>query len=128
MQVLGQNTDGAHDCLANIKVFGLLNNSVDYEVEFPAEHLVQRLLLTGLGNAVPRQNQLSVGALKHCGEKPTTQKKFTSTPSSHTRPLNIKLKDFGDFLVAFSNQNHIKTSCAGDHFKAQQISIKGVFP
>lgn len=68
MQVLGQNTNGAHDRLANIKVFGSLNDPVDYEVDFPAEHPVQRLALTWLGNAVPRQDQLSVGALKHCRE------------------------------------------------------------
>lgn len=65
MQVLSQNANGAHNRLANVKVFGSLNDPVDYEVNFPAEHLVQRLLLTRLGNAVPRQDQLSVGALKH---------------------------------------------------------------
>ena len=65
MQVLGQNANGAHDRLANIKVPGPLNDPVDYEVDFPAEHLVQRLVLARLGNKVPRQDQLSVGALKH---------------------------------------------------------------
>lgn len=65
MQVLGQNTNGAHYRLTNIKVSGSLNNAVDYEVELPAEHLVQRLVLAWLGNSVPRQDQLSVGALKH---------------------------------------------------------------
>lgn len=69
MQMLGQNANGAHHRLANIKVFGSLNDSVDYEVDLPAEHLVQRLALTWLRDVVPRQNQLSIGALKHCGEK-----------------------------------------------------------
>lgn len=65
MQVLSQNSNGAHDCLANIKVFHSLNDAVDYYVDFPAEHLVQRLALARLGNVVPRHEQLSVGALKH---------------------------------------------------------------
>lgn len=65
MQVLGQNSNGAHNRLANIKVFGSLNDAVDYYVDFPDEHLVQRLLRTRLGDAVPRQDQLSVGALEH---------------------------------------------------------------
>lgn len=66
MQVLGQNTNGAHDRLANIKVFGSVNDAVDYEVKFPAQHLVQRLVLSRLGNVVPGQDQLSIGALEHC--------------------------------------------------------------
>lgn len=90
MQVLGQNPNGAHDRLAHIKVSGSLNDPADYEVEFPAEHLVQRLVLAGLGNGVPRQDQLSVGALKHWGEQ--SQKKFTVTPSSHAPLLNIRLQ------------------------------------
>lgn len=65
MQVLGQNSNGAHNRLANIKVFGSLNDAIDYYVDFPAKHLVQRLLRTRLGDAVPRQDQLSVDALKH---------------------------------------------------------------
>lgn len=65
MQVLGQNTNGAHDRLANIEVVRRLNDAVNYYVGFPAEHLVQRLVLTRLGNVVPRQDQLSVGTLKH---------------------------------------------------------------
>lgn len=65
MQVLGQDTNGAHDGLAHIKVFGSLNDPVDYKVDLPAEHLVQRLVLAWLGNVVPRQDQLGVGALEH---------------------------------------------------------------
>lgn len=65
MQVLGQNPNGAHHRLANIKVFGSLNDPVDYKVNLPAEHLVKRLTLRRLGNAIPRQDQLSVGALEH---------------------------------------------------------------
>lgn len=45
MQVLGQNSNGAHDRLANIKVVHSLNDAVDDYVDFPAEHLVQRLVL-----------------------------------------------------------------------------------
>lgn len=66
MQVLGQNPNGAHDCVGDIKVFGSFNDAVDYKVEFPAENLVQGLLLARLGDGVPRQDQLSVGAFKHC--------------------------------------------------------------
>lgn len=65
MQVLSQNPNGAHHRLADIKVIGLLNDAVNYEVEFPAEHLMQRLVLAWFGNTVPRQDQLCVGALKH---------------------------------------------------------------
>lgn len=102
MQVLGQNSNGAHNHLANIKVFGSLNDAVDYYVDFPDEHLVQRLLRTRLGDAVPRQDQLSVGALKHWGEQP--QKKFALAPSSHAHLQHIKHKDCSDFkacLVKF---------------------------
>lgn len=65
MQVLGQNTNGAHDRLANIEVVRCLNDAVNYYVDFPAENLVQKLVLTRLGNVVPRQDQLSVDTLKH---------------------------------------------------------------
>lgn len=65
MQVLSQNTNGAHRHLANIKVFASLNDAVDYEIKLLTEDLVQRLALAWLRNAVPRQDQLSVGALKH---------------------------------------------------------------
>lgn len=82
MQVLGQNSNGAHDRLANIKVVHSLNDAVDDYVDFPAEHLVQRLVLAWLGNTVPRQDQLSVGTLKHWGEQ--AQREFTPAPSSHT--------------------------------------------
>jgi len=65
MQVLGQNANGAHHRLADIKVSGPFNDAVYDEVKFPAEHLMQRLLLTWLGDAVPRHDQLSVGTLEH---------------------------------------------------------------
>lgn len=73
MQVLGQNTNGAHNHMANIKVFGSLNNALDYEIKLLAEHLVQRLVFAWLGNTVPRQEQLNVGAIKHWGEHPQSQ-------------------------------------------------------
>lgn len=84
MQVLCQNANGAHDRLANIKVFGSFNDSVDYEVDLPAEHLVQRLALTRLRDDVPRQNQLSVGALKHYEEYPQHKREFTFWAATHT--------------------------------------------
>lgn len=65
MQMLGQNTNGAHDSLGNIKVFGSPNDPVDYEVKLSAEHLVQRLVLAWLRKAVPREDQLGVRTLKH---------------------------------------------------------------
>lgn len=64
MQVLGQNANGAHDCLAHIKAACSLDDTLDHDVDFPAEHPVQRLQLQRLGDAVPRQDELSVGALK----------------------------------------------------------------
>lgn len=65
MQVLGENPNGAHDRLAHIKVPRSRDDAVDDCVDFPAEHLAQRLAGARLGNAVPRQDQLSVGALEH---------------------------------------------------------------
>lgn len=65
MQVLGQNPNGAHHRLADVKVSGPLNDAVNYEVKLPAEQHVQRLVLAGLGDAVPGQDQPSVGTLKH---------------------------------------------------------------
>lgn len=91
MQVLSQDTNGAHDRLANIKVFGSLNDPVDDEVELPAEHLVQRLVLAWLGDAVPRQDQLGVGALEHWGQQ--SQRKIPITPDSYARLPNIKLEE-----------------------------------
>lgn len=64
-QVLGEDPDGAHDRLAHIKVPRPLDDALDDCVDFPAEHLVQRLAQAQLGAAVPRQDQLSVGALEH---------------------------------------------------------------
>lgn len=69
MQVLGQNANGTHDCLAHIKASRSLNDAVDHDVDFPAEHPVQRLGLERLRDAVPRQDELSVGALKDWGEQ-----------------------------------------------------------
>lgn len=88
MQVLGQNSNGAHDRLAHIKVFRSRNDAVDYYVDFPAEHLVQRVVQAWFGDAVPRQDQLRVGTLKHCGEQ--SQRKVTLAPSSHAHLQNIK--------------------------------------
>lgn len=65
MQVLCQNLNWAHHSLADIKVPGPLNKAVDHKVEIPAEDLVKGLLVPGLGDTVPWQNQLSVGALEH---------------------------------------------------------------
>lgn len=64
MQVLGQNANGTHDCLAHIKASRSLDDTLDHDVDFPAEHLVQRLGFERLRDAVPRQDELSVGALK----------------------------------------------------------------
>lgn len=64
-QVLGEDPDGAHDRLAHIKFPRPLDDALDDCVDFPAEHLVQRLAQAQLGAAVPRQDQLSVGALEH---------------------------------------------------------------
>lgn len=64
--MLGQDADGAHHCLANIKVPGPADEPVDEGVHLAAEHLVQRLEVARLGHAVPGQHQLSVGALEHC--------------------------------------------------------------
>lgn len=64
MQVLGENADGTHDCLAHIKASRSLDDAFDHDVHFPAEHPVQRLGLERLRDAVPRQDELSVGALK----------------------------------------------------------------
>lgn len=64
MQVLGQNANGTHDCLAHIKALRSLDEAVDHDVDFPAEHPVQGLGLERLRNAVPRQDELSVGTLK----------------------------------------------------------------
>lgn len=69
MQMLGQNANGTHDRLAHIKVSRSLDDAVDHDVDFPAEHLVQRLGLAWLRNAVPRLDELSVGALKDWGEQ-----------------------------------------------------------
>lgn len=102
VQVLGQNPNGAYDSLANIKVFCSLNDPVNYKVKLPAEHLVQRLVLTWLKDTVPRQHQLSVGTLKHWWEQ--SQRKITVAPSSHTHLLTIKLKHCSDLnacLVKF---------------------------
>lgn len=129
MQVLGQNSNGAHNRLANIKVFGSLNDAVDYYVDFPDEHLVQRLLRTRLGDAVPRQDQLSVGALKHWGEQP--QKKFALAPSSHAHLQHIKHKDCSDFkacLVKFKLSSFFFFySCPNYSFQnwIAQISMTG---
>lgn len=76
MQVLSQNTNAAHDRLANVEAFGSLDDAVDHKVELPAEHLVQGLAPTRLGDAVPRQEQLGVGALEHCRRR----KNSTVTP------------------------------------------------
>lgn len=65
VQVLGKDPDGAHDCLAHVEVSRPLDDALDDCVDFPAEHLVQRLLQAQLGGAVPRQDQLSVGAFEH---------------------------------------------------------------
>lgn len=101
MQVLGQNPNGAHDCVGDIKVFGPFNDAVDYKVEFPAENLVQGLLLARLRDGVPRQDQLSVGAFKHCENSRHTasqsQRKVTFTLCSHAHLLSIKFKDCADF-------------------------------
>lgn len=64
MQVLRQNANRTHDCLAHIKASHSLDDAVDQDVHLPAEHQVQRLGLERLGDAVPRQDELSVGALK----------------------------------------------------------------
>lgn len=64
MQVLGQNADGTHDRLAHIKALRSLDDAVDHHIHFPAEHEAQRLGLQRLRDAVPRQDELSVGALK----------------------------------------------------------------
>lgn len=84
MQVLGQNPNEAHDCVGDIKVFGPLNDAVDYKVKLPAEHLVQRLLLTRLGDGVPRQDQLSVGAFKHCEDSQHHGESVTKENYIHT--------------------------------------------
>lgn len=65
MQVLGQNPNGAHHRLADVKVSGPLNDAVNYEVKLPAEQHVQWLVLAGLRDAVPRHDQPSVGTLKY---------------------------------------------------------------
>lgn len=85
MQVLGEDPDGAHDCLTDIEVSGPLDDALDDCVDFPAKHLVQRLVKAQLGGAVPRQDQLSVGALEHWryggrGRKEQSQRKPTLAP------------------------------------------------
>lgn len=89
MQVLGENPNGAHDRLAHIKVPRSHDDAVDDCVDFPAEHLVQRLAQARLGNAVPRQDQLSVGALKHWGRAVTKETRISATiprsPTQHQR-------------------------------------------
>lgn len=85
MQVLGQNANGTHDCLAHIKASRSLDDAVDHDVDFPAEHPVQRLQLQRLRDAVPRQDELSVGALKDWGggvESRVTTRTFTSAPAN----------------------------------------------
>lgn len=69
MQVLGQNANRTHDCLAHIKPSRSLDEALDHDVGFPAERLMQRLGLERLRNAVPRQDELGVGALKDWGER-----------------------------------------------------------
>lgn len=64
MQVLGQNSDGTHSHLANVKVCGSLDYAVDYEIKLLAEQPMQGLALAGLWRVVPRQEQASVGALE----------------------------------------------------------------
>lgn len=64
MQVLGQDANGTHDRLAHVKAPHPLDDALDHDVGFPAEHPVQRLGLERLRDAVPRQDELSVGALE----------------------------------------------------------------
>lgn len=105
MQVLGQNPNGAHDCVGDIKVFGPFNDAVDYKVKFPAENLVQGLLLARLGDGVPRQDELSVGAFKHCEDSRHTasqsQRKVTFTLCSHAHLLSIKFNNCADLSFFF---------------------------
>lgn len=63
--MLGEDPDGAHDRLAHIEVPRPLDDALDDGVHFPAQHLVQGLAQAQLGAAVPRPDQLSVGALEH---------------------------------------------------------------
>lgn len=62
--MLGQNANGTHDGLAHIEVSRPLDDAVNHDVRLAAQHAVQRLGLAWLRDAVPRQDELSVGALK----------------------------------------------------------------
>lgn len=127
MQVLGQNSNGAHDRLANIKVFRSRNDAVDYYVDFPAEHLVQRMVQTWFGDAVPRQDQLRVGTLKHCGEQ--SQRKLALAPSSHAHLQNIKHSDCSDFHACLVKlKRSVFDSCPNDSFqhRTAQKSMTGL--
>lgn len=83
MQMLRQNANGTHDRLAHVKVSRSLDDAADHHVHLPAEHPVQRLGLARLRDAVPRQDELSVGTLKDWGEQPQKEIHINAGSPAH---------------------------------------------